>query len=405
MAAELRILRRELEVVKSKLSVSQSSCLHDVQSQLDISCCRGIDDPVLCDAPALSTEIRRPMGIVLADLVEHAPCLTLPTWEAYNAGVSGNRYSFDSAPHAEYATCKGYKDDNCVPWSCLSPSAAEFVPQLALTSAQIHDRRNATTTKTVFQVQSVCVTDVSPTTLHSKATAESDFGPHQSKTRGPRRENSGAKKRAKVDKRIGHPAASPAPRKRNSSSSPTAISCLRVCGSATSPAPRKLNTTSSPTVSSCLRASGSATSPAPRKRNSSTSPTTCLPVGSSVGPAPGGHQALADSRGFDSKPTSIAKTRLAANMRNPEIVRTVRELVQSFELGREVEAALLLLDVTSLGELLAGEASLRSRLQGFPDREARITKMLWIVNITDEDVCDLMRDGMDILANDFCLAG
>lgn len=92
-------------------------------------------------------------------------------------------------------------------------------------------------------------------------------------------------------------------------------------------------------------------------------------------------------------------------MRNPEIVRTVRELVQSFELGREVEAALLLLDVTSLGELLAGEASLRPRLQGLPDREARITKMLWIVNITDEDVCDLMRDGMDILANDFCLAG
>lgn len=90
------------------------------------------------------------------------------------------------------------------------------------------------------------------------------------------------------------------------------------------------------------------------------------------------------------EPPSSAEARLAATKRNPANARRVKDLIDDFDLGREVHAALLLMDVALLGELLDCEADLRHRLQGLPDTAARIQKTLWLIDMTDEAVKGLL---------------
>lgn len=100
------------------------------------------------------------------------------------------------------------------------------------------------------------------------------------------------------------------------------------------------------------------------------------------------------------EPPSSAEARLAATKRNPANARRVKDLIDDFDLGREVHAALLLMDVALLGELLDCEADLRHRLQGLPDTAARIQKTLWLIDMTDEAVKGLLGVGVDILASE-----
>ena len=95
---------------------------------------------------------------------------------------------------------------------------------------------------------------------------------------------------------------------------------------------------------------------------------------------------------------SFAGARLAATMRSPDDVKRVRALIDDLQLGREVEAAFLLLNVASFRELLEGEVAFRRRLQGLPDMAARIEWARWLINVTDNEVSSLLEEGMEILA-------
>ena len=66
---------------------------------------------------------------------------------------------------------------------------------------------------------------------------------------------------------------------------------------------------------------------------------------------------------------------------NVSLVLRVKKLVADFEMGIEVEAALLLLDVDSLSELLASETDLRRKLHGMADSDERMQKTMWLVSM------------------------
>ena len=88
----VRILRDRVDFLEKELihQTGQAPILASLSSD------------TLVDSPVSLTEIRRPMGIVLADLVQGAPGLILPTWSTYFAGESGNSYSTMSVPHGEH---------------------------------------------------------------------------------------------------------------------------------------------------------------------------------------------------------------------------------------------------------------------------------------------------------------
>ena len=66
---------------------------------------------------------------------------------------------------------------------------------------------------------------------------------------------------------------------------------------------------------------------------------------------------------------------------NVSLELRVQKLVADFEMGIEVEAALLRLDVDSLSELLASETDLRRKLHGMADSDERMQKTMWLVSM------------------------
>ncbi len=89
---------------------------------------------------------------------------------------------------------------------------------------------------------------------------------------------------------------------------------------------------------------------------------------------------------------------MESSAKNPVNVCKVKQLVCDLELGLEVEAALLLMNVAELSELLADETHLRRRLGALADSTQRAEKILWIIKISDESIHDLLEVGVKIWA-------
>ncbi len=79
-------------------------------------------------------------------------------------------------------------------------------------------------------------------------------------------------------------------------------------------------------------------------------------------------------------------------------MRKVKQLVSEFELGLDVEVALLLMDVAVQSELLDEEMSLRRAFRVLAGSTERAQTILWIVEISDEAVSGLLGVGVEFLA-------
>ncbi len=94
---------------------------------------------------------------------------------------------------------------------------------------------------------------------------------------------------------------------------------------------------------------------------------------------------------------AAAERRLKATAREPKSVQRVKQIVDDFDLGIKVEAAMLLMSEDPLTRLVADEAEFRRRISALPP-DSRRQKVLWLIDICDEAVVGLLPFGMEILA-------
>ena len=94
---------------------------------------------------------------------------------------------------------------------------------------------------------------------------------------------------------------------------------------------------------------------------------------------------------------AAAERRLKATAREPKSVQRVKQIVDDFDLGIKVEAAMLLMSEDPLTRLVADEAEFRRRISALPPNSRR-QKVLWLIDICDEAVVGLLPFGMEILA-------
>ena len=88
---------------------------------------------------------------------------------------------------------------------------------------------------------------------------------------------------------------------------------------------------------------------------------------------------------------------MQATVKKPKIVQQVKQLVHDFDLGIQVEAAMLLMSEDPLTRFLADEAEFRHRISALP-HDSRRQKVFWLIDMCDEAVVGLLPFGMEILA-------
>ncbi len=136
-------------------------------------------------------------------------------------------------------------------------------------------------------------------------------------------------------------------------------------------------------------------------------PTEAVPIpgGVCAASSPGVAQACETSVAADlkdesfkyvSQNTAAALARLESSAKILENVQKIKQLVSDFELGIQVEAALLLLDAATLRDFLVEEAHIRLQLRE-KWASCRAAKVLWLVEMCDETVVDLLDAAVEVL--------
>jgi len=95
--------------------------------------------------------------------------------------------------------------------------------------------------------------------------------------------------------------------------------------------------------------------------------------------------------------TARAGARFQATGQNADMLNRVRALVNDFDMGTRVEAALRLMDPQMFSDLMDNEQAFREKLTGLANSQDRINKTMWLVGETDPAVKELIEAGFEIL--------